>query len=83
MSKDKIISKTGNETAYQELVVIDRTELSQNIGFAKAFLEMLYGCYTGIGQDELSGDILYLISDARNYLEKSLNKLEEAKGISA
>ncbi|MBP7765329.1 MAG: hypothetical protein KA113_09110 [Syntrophaceae bacterium] len=63
--------------AVQELVVVDRCEMSRNIGFVKAFLEMLYGCYSGIGQDELSDDVLYLISDARDYLEKTLNDLKE------
>ena len=63
---------------YQEIVIVDRFELSQNIGFVKGFLELLHGCYASNMTDDLSGDVLYMISDAEGYLKKSLDLLEGA-----
>jgi hypothetical protein len=74
----KINSVKG--ATYQELTVDDHTELEVDIGAAKAFLELLYGCYGGIGRDEFSDDLTYLISDARSHLEKALAVLARAEG---
>jgi hypothetical protein len=83
MSKEKIISKKENGTAYQEIVAVDRLDLSINIGAVKAFLELLYGNWTAMEADEMSGDFLYLISDARGHLEDALEVLAKAETISA
>ncbi|HPQ45701.1 MAG TPA: hypothetical protein PKZ42_15900 [Syntrophales bacterium] len=70
---------TATETVYQENVIVDRCEFNRNIGFVKGFLELLYGCYAGNMTDDLSGNLLYMIGDAEDYLKKSLDLLEGAK----
>jgi hypothetical protein len=74
---------TEKETAGRELAIVDRSELERNIGFVKAFLELLYGCHAGKMTDDLSEDLLYMISDAEGYLKKSLDLLSGAREASS
>ncbi len=51
-----------------------------DVGFVKGFMEILYGCLASpAGEDEITGDLLYLIGEARNRLSKTMEVLERAE----
>ncbi len=58
---------------YIEITSGEHADLNSKIGKVKAFMEIMYGCLSGpTGTDELSDDLLYLVSDARASLEEAL-----------